>query len=81
MDVILSLDLSLSLWDVSRGGFCRRHGAAEVLTHLVQAEEAEVSYNVQGADPGARGDLSSHLQSDLNNLQRVGENHLGCSSL
>lgn len=52
-----------------------------MLTHLVQAEEAEVPHNVQGADPGARGDLSSHLQSDLNNLQRIGENHLGSSSL
>lgn len=54
---------------------------ASLLTHLVEAEEAEVPHNVQSADPGARGDLSSHLQSDLNNLQRVRENHLGRSSL
>ena len=52
-----------------------------MLTHLVEAEEAQVSHNTQGTDPGARGDLSSHLQSDLNDFQRIGENHLGCSSL
>ncbi len=66
---------------VIRGCCCRRHGAAEVLTYLVEAKEAQVSHNVQGTDPGARGDLSSHLQTDLNDLQRVGENHLGSSGL
>lgn len=50
-------------------------------THLVEAEEAQVPDHVEGADPGARGDLSSHLQADLDDLQRVGENHLGSSGL
>lgn len=51
------------------------------LTHLVEAKEAQVSDHVEGADPGAGGDLSSHLQADLDDLQRVGENHLGSSGL
>lgn len=50
-------------------------------TYLVEAEEAQVSDHVEGADPGAGGDLSSHLQADLDDLQRVGENHLGSSGL
>lgn len=53
----------------------------EVLTHLVEAKEAQLSHNVQGADPRACGDLSSHLQANLYNLQRIGENHLGSSGL
>lgn len=59
----------------------RRHLAAEVLTYLVEAKEAQVSHNSQGADPGPCSDLSSHLQTDLNDLQRIGENHLRTSSL
>lgn len=54
---------------------------AEVLTYLVEAKEAQVSHNIQGTDPGPCGDLSSHLQTDFNDLQRIGENHLGTSSL
>ena len=51
------------------------------MTYLVEAKEAQVSHNIQGTDPGACGDLSGHLQTDLNDLQRIGENHLGTSSL
>lgn len=51
------------------------------LTYLVEAKEAQVPHNSQGTDPWASSDLSSHLQTDLNNLQRIGENHLGASSL
>lgn len=52
-----------------------------MLTYLVEAKEAQVSHYIQGTDPGAGGDLSSHLQTDLNDLQRIGENHLGSSGL
>lgn len=69
------------VWRLSKGGCCRRHGAIEVMTYLVEAKEAQVSHNIQGTDPGACGDLSGHLQTDLNDLQRIGENHLGTSSL
>lgn len=55
--------------------------AAEVLTYLVEAKEAQVSHNSQGTDPGPRGNLSRHLQTDLYDLQRIGENHLGSSCL
>ena len=51
------------------------------VSHLVKSKEAEVSDDGQGADPRPRGDLSCHLQTDLYNLQRVGEDHLGAASL
>lgn len=66
---------------VSRGCCCRRRGDAEVPTYLVEAKEAQLSHYIQGTDPGPCGDLSSHLQTDFNDLQRIGENHLGSASL
>lgn len=74
----LSLPLSAR---VSRGCCRRRHGDAEVPTYLVEAKEAQLPHHIQGTDPGPCGDLSSHLQTDFNDLQRIGENHLGSSSL
>lgn len=50
-------------------------------TYLVDPEEAQVPDDGQRADSGPRGDLSSHLQTDLDNFQRVGENHLGAPCL
>lgn len=50
-------------------------------TYLVEAKEAQLSHYIQGTDPGPCGDLSSHLQTDFNDLQRIGENHLGSSGL
>lgn len=74
----LSLPLSAR---VSSGRCCRRRGDAEVPTYLVEAKEAQLPHNIQGTDPGPCGDLSGHLQTDFNDLQRIGENHLGSSSL
>lgn len=53
----------------------------EDVSHLVESKEAEVPDDGEGADPRPRGDLSRHLQTDLYNLQRVGEDHLGATSL
>lgn len=50
-------------------------------TYLVEAKEAQLPHHIQGTDPGPRGDLSSHLQTDFHDLQRIGENHLGSSGL
>lgn len=66
---------------VSRGCWRRRRADAEVPTYLVEAKEAQLPHHIQGTDPGPCGDLSSHLQTDFNDLQRIGENHLGSSSL
>lgn len=49
--------------------------------HLVEAKEAQVTDHAESADSGPGGDLSCHLQADLHNLQGVGEDHLGASSL
>jgi hypothetical protein len=53
----------------------------EGFTHFVEAKEAQVPDHGQGTDPAGRGDLSGHLETDLDYLQRVGEDHLGSSSL
>lgn len=74
----LSLPLSAR---VSRGCCCRRGGDADVPAYLVEAKEAQLPHHIQGTDPGPRGDLSSHLQTDFHDLQRIGENHLGGSGL
>lgn len=50
-------------------------------SHLVESKEAEVPDDGEGADPRPRGDLSRNLQTDLYNLQRVGKDHLGATSL
>lgn len=51
------------------------------VSHLVEPKAAEVPDDGQGTDPRPRCDLSCHLQTDLYNLQRVGEDHLGATSL
>lgn len=48
---------------------------------LVKSDEAEALHDGQGADSGPGGDLSCHLQTDLHDLQRVGEDHLGTAGL
>lgn len=50
-------------------------------THLVQPKKSQVLKHVQSADPGSCGDLSGYLQADLHDLQRVGKDDLGASSL
>ncbi|TNN72173.1 hypothetical protein EYF80_017601 [Liparis tanakae] len=52
----------------------------EMIT-MKYSKEAEAPDDGQGADPRPRGDLSCHLQTDLHNLQRVGEDHLGATGL
>lgn len=49
--------------------------------YLVQSEEAEVTDDAERTDPRPRGDLTCYLQANLHNLQRVGEDNLGASSL
>lgn len=51
------------------------------VSHLVKSKEAEFPDDGQGADPRPCGDLSCHLQTDLYNLHRVGEDDLGATSL
>lgn len=51
------------------------------VSHLVKSKEAKVPDDGQGADPRPRGDLSCHLQTDLYDLQGVGEDHLGAAGL
>ncbi|TNN53154.1 hypothetical protein EYF80_036615 [Liparis tanakae] len=79
--VLASLLLAYGNWE---GAVGRKGGGrllrGEIKAHR-EAKEAQFSHNTQGFDPGADGDLSSHLQTDLNYLQRIGENHLGSSSL
>lgn len=50
-------------------------------SYLVQAEEAQVTDYRDGGHLLGRGNLASHLQSNLDNLQRVGEHHLRGTSL
>lgn len=49
--------------------------------YLVEAEQAKVSDDTEGANSGSCCDLSCHLQSDLNYLQRVSKDHLGTPCL
>lgn len=49
--------------------------------YLVEAEEAQVTNHAECADSRPGGDLACHLQANLHNLQRVGKDHLGASSL
>ena len=43
---------------------------------FVKAEEPQLLDNAPGGDLGAAGNLASHLQPDLDNLQRIREHHL-----
>ena len=49
--------------------------------YLVEAKDAEVSYNGDGAQTPSGRDLAGHLKTDLDNLQRVCEQHLTSSGL
>lgn len=49
--------------------------------YLIKPEETEVTDHIDRADSRSSCDLSCHLQSDLDNLQRVGEDDLRASSL
>jgi len=49
--------------------------------YLVEAEEAKLADHVDCADPRPGGDLACHLQANLHNLQRVGEDHLRAAGL
>lgn len=51
------------------------------MRYLIKPEETEVTDHAERADSRAGGDLSCHLQADLYNLQRVGEDDLRASSL
>lgn len=50
-------------------------------SYLVEAEEAQVTDHAERADSRSSGDLARHLQANLHDLQRVGEDHLRASSL
>lgn len=67
------------LWHSEVKGICVE--VEVVPAHLVQSEEAQVTHHVEGADPFRRGDLSCHLETDLHDLQWVGEDDLRASSL
>ena len=50
-------------------------------THLVEAEKTELLDDRPGRDGPGGGDFSGDLESNLDNLQRVGEHHLGGAGL
>ena len=49
--------------------------------HLVEAEKSELLDDRPGRDGPGGGDFSGDLESNLDNLQRVGEHHLGGAGL
>lgn len=57
------------------------HVTVQYSAHLVESEESEISHHSESTDTGSGRDLTRHLQTDLHYLQRVGEDHLGASSL
>lgn len=50
-------------------------------SYLVDPKEPQVPDDRQSTDSGTRGDFPSHLQTDLDDFQRICENHLGTSCL
>ena len=49
--------------------------------HLVEAEKSELLDDRPGRDGPGGGDFSGDLESNLDNLQRIGEHHLGGAGL
>ena len=51
------------------------------MTDLIETKEAEVLDDVDGRYTSGCDDFPGHLQTNLDNLQRVGEDHLTAPSL
>lgn len=50
-------------------------------SYLVNPKEPQVPHDRQSTDSGAGGDFPSHLQADLDDFQRICEDHLGTACL
>lgn len=54
---------------------------SDAINYLVQAQDAKVLHHHEGRGLLGGGNLSSHLQTDLDNLQGVGEDNLRATRL